>query len=129
MNFNLRIILHVCFIFILYLCAYLYSALIWIHDYALNKNRCYYYYYCVGVSLSVVLLYGSIAISPSRRFSLFSLTRLCPDHFYIITNDGHTTIVMFLLLVSSHVVQVKVRSITVRVVTHVWLVLRCRRPP
>ena len=41
MNFNLRIILHVCFIFILYF--YLYSALIWIHDYALNKNRCYYY--------------------------------------------------------------------------------------
>ena len=39
MNFNLRIILHVYFLFV---CLFvLYSALIWIHEYALNKNRCY----------------------------------------------------------------------------------------
>ena len=41
MNFNLRIILHVCFTFyFVCVCLFvLYSALIWIHDYALNKNQ------------------------------------------------------------------------------------------
>ena len=34
-----------CMFYFYFVCLFvLYSALIWIHDYALNKNRCYYYY-------------------------------------------------------------------------------------
>ena len=45
-NYELLLKNNIAFMFYFYfvfVCLFvLYSALIWIHDYALNKNRCYY---------------------------------------------------------------------------------------
>ena len=60
--------MYVLFLY-LFVCLFvLYSALIWIHDYALNKNRCYYYYYYYYYY--VIIIIGSLtdkAVKSSKR--------------------------------------------------------------
>ena len=67
------------YFYFLFVCLFvLYSALIWIHDYALNKNR--YYYYKV-ISLRAVLL---VKVSIEEQYILIYTpitikTRRSPD--------------------------------------------------